>query len=133
MVNKHMAKFAPELPGVEVVESLKKAEGGSWKGTTLPRNPEELSRMRSEFQIVAWSDGKGYQYPKWQFKRSSGGFLPGIQEILQILKSSDEWRVMRYFLDHREMLEGRILDLLRAGKVNEAIAHARLNFAQNTW
>lgn len=133
MVNKHNVEFAPESAGVEVLESLKKAEGGSWKGSALPRNPEELSRMRSEFQIVSWSDGKGYQYPKWQFKRSSGGFLPGIQEILQIFKSSDEWRVMRYFLSPRDVLEGRILDLLRAGKVDEVLAHARLNLAQNTW
>ena len=133
LVTKNKTELSPELAGAAVVEALKKSEGGAWKGSALPRSPEDLSILRSEFQIISWSDGKSYQYPKWQFKRSSGGFLPGIREVLQIFKSADEWRVMRYFLDPRELLEGRPLDMLRAGRVDEVLAHARIHFMANTW
>jgi hypothetical protein len=67
------------------VESLKSSDGGAWKGTALPRTSEELSKMRSEHQVISWFDGKAYRYPKWQFDRSSGGFLPGIQEVIQTM------------------------------------------------
>lgn len=133
MVNKQKKEFSPELAGAAVLLDLKKSDGGAWKGSALPRSAEELSKLRAEFQIVSWSDGKGYLYPKWQFKRSSGGFLPGIREVLQVFKSDDEWRVMRYFLGSREFLDGRPLDLLRDGRVDEVVTHARLHFAENTW
>ncbi len=89
--------------------------------------------MRREFKVVYWRAKGAYRYPKWQFD-AAGTLLPGIQDVLQIFKSNDEWRVMRYFLGKRRQLdERRPLDLLREGEIGRVLAHARLHFEDNTW
>jgi hypothetical protein len=75
----------------------------------------------------------GGPYPRWQFTEA-GALLPGIQDILQLFKSEDEWRLMGYFLGPRRQLGAqRPLDLLCQGKVKEAVAHAQLHATENTW
>jgi hypothetical protein len=62
--------------------------------------------------------------------------LRGIEEVLEIFASDDQWRIMCYFLGKRLSLRGRRpLDLLREGKVAEVIAHAKTHAdpQENTW
>ena len=60
--------------------------------------------------------------------------LPGIQDVLQMFRSADEWRVMRYFLTPRDQLGGRTpLALLRSGEVAKVLAHAAAHEQENTW
>jgi hypothetical protein len=87
-----------------------------------------------EHRIVYWRDAKhDFHYPKWQFT-PTGAILPGVQEVLQIFRSEDEWGVMSYFLGKRQQLgDRRPLDLLRQGEKATVLAHAKLNADENTW
>jgi hypothetical protein len=83
-------------------------------------------------QVVGWKKGRSVRFPVWQF--AGGKMLEGIEEILEILDSDDQWRVMQYFLANRFSLSSRRpLDLLREGRVAEIIAHAKAHVAENTW
>jgi len=131
-------KFDPRGIGLQIVEKAKEAEGGAWSGNKLNEqfnlSPATLHRRRKEHRIIFWRDARhDFFYPKWQFTES-GALRPGIEEILNTFNSSDEWRIMRYFLSTRHQLgEKRPLDLLRAGRVEEVIAHAKANAEEGSW
>lgn len=132
------ARFDPRAKGLELVEKTKLAEGGAWSGSDLNRHfkltPATLHRRRKEHRIVFWRDARhAFFYPKWQFTET-GALLPGIEEVLGAFKSSDEWRIMRYFLTPRYQLGGkRPLDLLRAGEVEKVVPHAHAHAAEGSW
>ncbi len=122
--------------GTEVIEKLKAAEGGAINGKRaallLGTTEAAVRRRWRQYRLVAWQKGKRVFYPKWQF--SGRGMLAGIAEILQIFRSDDQWRLMRYFLSKRRSLsQKRPLDLLRAGRVAEVLEHAKLHTQENTW
>lgn len=133
-----LSVFSPEKAGKVVVAELQNTDGGAWSGAELKDKfnltPAFLHRRRKEHRIVYWRNAKDdYFYPRWQFT-PSGALLPGVQDVLQIFASRDEWRVMRYFLGLRKQLgDRRPLDLLRSGEVDKVIAHARAHAAENTW
>jgi hypothetical protein len=133
-----LATFSPRSAGERIVAEMQVAEGGAWSDPEYRQkfdlSPPVLCRRRKEHRIVFWRNAKGdYFYPRWQFTET-GALLPGIQEVLQTFRSQDEWRVMRYFLGARKQLnDRRPLDLLRAGEIDRAIAHARDHAAENTW
>jgi hypothetical protein len=135
---KESKPFSPEEAGQRIVAELQQAEGGAYSGAELrgkwDLTSAVLHRRRKEHRIVYWRDSKhDFFYPQWQFTEV-GALLPGIQESLQLFNSEDEWRVMGYFLGPRQQLGGqRPLDLLRQGKVKEAVAHAQLHAIENTW
>lgn len=130
--------FDPHEAGQQLVKEMQAAEGGSWTGSELKErfglDPATLHTRRKGHRIVFWRDPKhDFHYPKWQFN-PAGALLPGIQDVLQIFKSQDEWRVMRYFLAKRDQLDGRRpLDLLRDGDSNRVIQHANQHVEENTW
>lgn len=130
--------FDPWAAGQQAVEEMKNAEGGAWTGQELRElfdlTPATLHKRRAEHRIVYWRDAKhDFHYPKWQFT-PTGAILPGVQEILQIFRSDDEWGVMSYFLGQRRQLgDRRPLDLLRAGEKDKVAAHAKLHADENTW
>lgn len=130
--------FDPEAKGMQLVEKAKTAEGGAWSGSELQRrfllSSSNLHRRRKEHRIISWRDAHhSFFYPKWQFTET-GALRRGIREVLDIFKSSDEWRIMRYFLAPRYQLEGkRPLDLLRAGEVEMVLSHARTHAEEGSW
>lgn len=130
--------FDPLQAGRDVVRQLQKEEGGAWTGAELNEHfgltSATLHKRRSEHRIISWKDAKNrFHYPKWQFN-DAGVLIPGVQEVLQTFQSSDEWRVMRYFLAPRHQLDDRMpLDLLRAGEVDKVVAHARAHGEENSW
>lgn len=130
--------FDPYEAGRVEVTRLRKLEGGSWTGQELlcefGLTPATLHRRRNEFRVLFWRNAKGdFHYPKWQFN-PAGALLKGIEEVLQTFRSHDEWRVMRYFLSPRKQLEEmRPLDLIRSGKFELVLEHARLHAEENTW
>jgi hypothetical protein len=72
------------------------------------------------------------RYPVWQFVNRR--VLPGVREVVAILQSDDQWRIMRYFLTARKALGNlRPLDLLRLGEIDRVLEHARLSREENTW
>jgi hypothetical protein len=130
--------FDPVEAGKRAVEEMRQAEGGAWTGAELEGrfglSSATLHRRRKEHRIVYWRDAKhDFHYPKWQFT-APGALLPGVQEVLQLFRSEDEWRVMSYFLGKRQQLgDRRPLDLLRAGEKEAVLAHAKLHAEENTW
>ena len=130
--------FDPHAAGRKLVADLQAAEGGAWTGAELQTlfglTPADLHKRRSEYRIVVWRDAKNqFHYPKWQFN-PAGAPLPGVQKVVQTFRSSDEWRVMRYFLAPRHQLDDRTpLSLLRAGEVENVVAHAKAHGEENSW
>jgi hypothetical protein len=133
-----LASFSPREAGQGVVANLQAEEGGTLSGAEMKKvfnlTPAVLYRRRRERRIVYWRDARhNFFYPRWQFT-PTGALISGIQEILQIFNSDDEWRIMRYFLGPRKQLSNRRpLDLLRAGEADKVKAHARDHVAENTW
>jgi hypothetical protein len=130
--------FNPLVAGHKLREQLATAEGGAWSGLDLQKqfklSPAVLHRRRKEHRIVYWRDAQhDFHYPKWQFT-PAGALLPGLQEILELFGSDDEWRVIRYFLTPKRSLNNqRPMDLLQQGKSGQVIAHATTHAAENTW
>jgi len=130
--------FDPHEAGRRLVEELQAAEGGAWTGQELQARfnltSAVLHRRRKEHRIVYWRDARHeFHYPVWQFT-PTGALLPGIQEVLALFKSLDEWRVMRYFLGRRAQLSGqRPIDLLRQDAVEKVLEHAKIHAQENTW
>jgi hypothetical protein len=122
-----------------LVEELQAAEGGAWTGQELQGegfrlSPATLHRRRKEHRIIYWRDARhDFHYPKWQFT-PGGALLPGIQEVLAVFQSRDEWRILSYFLGRRSQLGGlRPLDCLRQGEIERVLTHAQIHAAENTW
>jgi hypothetical protein len=133
-----VGRFDPYEAGRHAAAQMQQAEGGAWSGSELNHlfglSPATLHKRRAEHRIIYWRDAKNqFHYPKWQFNEA-GAPLQGVQEILQVFRSSDEWRVMRYFLSPREQLDsGTPLDLLRKGFAERVRVHAQLHAEENTW
>jgi hypothetical protein len=130
--------FDPSAAGARLVKELQEAEGGAWTGQELQGRfnltPATLHRRRKEHRIIYWRDAQHeFHYPQWQFT-PTGALQPGVQEILQIFRSDDEWRLMSYFLGQRGQLgDRRPLDLLRNGEKEKVLKHARVHTEENTW
>ena len=137
------AKSSPEsfdssAAGKQLVRELQQVEGGAWTGQDLQEQfaltSATLHKRRKEHRILFWRNAKHvFHYPRWQFT-PTGALLPGVQEVLQAFHSHDEWRLMRYFLSPRRQLAGsRPLDLLRTGKMEQVLKHAKAHAEENTW
>lgn len=122
--------------GEIVREKLATVEGGSISIAQTARqlgvSKTTVLRRWRHHRLIAWKLGRSVRVPTWQFVGRST--LKGIEEVLQIFKSNDQWRVMLYFLGNRSALaHRRPLDLLRRGKVTEVVAHAKAHAEDNTW
>ena len=132
-------RLADAIARGEIIrQKLAAAERGSMSTAQAARllgvSKTTVLRRWRRHQLIAWSHGKSVRFPVWQF--TGGKTLNGIEPILRIFSSNDQWRVMRYFLGGRLSLKRRRpLDLLREGKVAEVIAHAEAHAApeENTW
>ena len=124
--------------GLALVRQMQQSEGGAWTGAELSARfgltPATLHRRRAEYRILFWRDAQEkFHYPKWQFT-PVGASQPGVQEVLQTFRSSDEWRLMRYFLAPRKQLDDQTpLALLQKGEKAKVVAHACVHGKENTW
>lgn len=115
--------------GILARKELELAEGGSLSAeqfaNALGRTRQGIDYLRREGLVAAWRTTQGkWRYPAWQLT-AQGGLLPGIRECLKALNTRSEWEPMIFFLSSRESLDGkRPLDLLRVGRVEDAIAAA---------
>jgi hypothetical protein len=115
--------------GVLARKQLEQAEGGSLSsdeaaGLLGLRKRQSVDYQRRERALVAWRTSTGkWRYPVWQFQEN--GVLPGIRECLACLPGDAGFGAMIFFLSERHSLAGRRpLDLLREGKVEQAVAAA---------
>jgi hypothetical protein len=116
--------------GVLARKELEQAEGGSLSSDHVAEllglnKRQSVDYQRKERHLVAWRTSTGkWRYPAWQFTKH--GILPGIKECLQALQTDNGFGAAIFFLTDRFSLgEKRPLDLLREGKINEAVSAAR--------
>ena len=131
----HPAYAAAVARGVIARNKLAAAEGGSITSQAAAKllgiSATTVVRRWRAYRLVGWREGKVLRIPVWQFK---GTLLKGVEEILQIFHSDDEWRVLLYFLANRRSLaKARPLDLLRRGESAKVIKHATDYSMDNEW
>ena len=134
-------KHAPELAQMrrrseEYRARLAAAEGGAISTREAARwlhlSQSAVRRRWNGFRLIGWRAGAAIQFPRWQF--ASEEVLPGIEMVLQVFRSHDDWRIMNYFLGVRRSLDGRRpLDLLRSQQMSMVLDHARTHARNNTW
>jgi hypothetical protein len=79
-------------------------------------------------QLLGWNEERSnaLRFPRWQF--DGGKVLPGISRVLAVLNQpgylDDKGRIL-FFLSEFGFVACRPLDLLREGRVNEALLAAR--------
>jgi hypothetical protein len=122
--------------GKLVVKKLAAAEGGAISCEETARLlgiPEAAVKRRwRDFRLVGWRELNVLHIPVWQF--SGKKLLPGIEDVLKIFRSHDQWRVMLYFLGPRLSLNRlRPLDMLRCGEAAEVIKHATAYDQDDAW
>lgn len=124
----------PRKTMLETHPELKTAEGGAWSTPELIARgipPVDLARRRRRFQLVYWRDRLGgYHYPKWQFDRSLH-VRPEVTEILSLFRTHDTMRVLSWFVQPVTPGRKSLLDLIRAGRGERAIALVRQEEQRN--
>ena len=115
--------------GVLARRRLEEAEGGAISteevGENLGVTRQAVDLRRQKGQLVAWrTSEKRWRFPVWQFG-SDGRPLEGLSECIAATELDNEWNAMIFFLSPAESLDGlRPLDLLRDGRLSEALAYA---------
>ena len=115
--------------GVLARHQLEEAEGGSITTEEVAANlgitRQAVDARRQKGHLVAWrTNDKRWRFPVWQFG-PDGLPLTGVIECIEATKLDNEWSAMIFFLSAAESLDGlRPLDLLRAGRTEEAVAYA---------
>ena len=115
--------------GVLARRRLEEAEGGAISTEEVAENldvtRQAVDLRRQKGQLVAWrTSEKRWRFPVWQFG-SDGRPLEGLSECIAATELDNEWTAMIFFLSPAESLDGlRPLDLLRDGRVSEAVAYA---------
>ena len=124
--------------GIHARKQLEHAEGGSLSSEEVAellglKHRPSVAYKRQAREVIAWRVTAGkWRYPRWQFTRE--GILPGIKECLKALPTDNGFGAMIFFLSPRHSLEGkRPLDLLREGKVQEAVAAAERHDIHAAW
>lgn len=124
--------------GILARKELEQAEGGSVSSEEVAellglKHRPSVAYKRKARELVAWRVTTGkWRYPRWQF--SANGILPGIKDCLKALDTDNGFGAMIFFLSPRHSLEGqRPLDLLREGKVKEAVAVAERHDTHAAW
>jgi len=124
--------------GVRVREQLKESEGGHVSAEKVREflggmSKEAVLQRYRKGRLLGWREGRqnSVRFPVWQFVE--GGMMPGIEEVISLLKSSpsiDDWAAILFFLNRRKSLDDqRPLDVLRQGGV-EAVKRAALEYSE---
>ncbi len=80
-------------------------------------------RRRSGTLIGIDDGGRAILYPSWQF--TATGLLPGLEDTLRVIRVSDPWMRLQFFLSKEPDLGTRPLDALRAGRQAEVTRAAK--------
>jgi hypothetical protein len=120
--------------GLAARQQLAEAEGGSWSSEEVARlldisKTAVLKRLASG-RLLAWREERlqAARFPRWQFD-AHGQVLAGLEEVLEVLDRDprlDAWAKMLFFVQARRSVDDRRpLDLLRDGRVREAVLAAQ--------
>src|ERR1019366_10197795 len=118
------------LRGIEARQRLIEEHGGTLTAEqvaqTIGISRQAVEKRRHAGKLVALATGRhGYRYPVWQF--SDSGTLPGLEEVLGVLASHDEWMQTVFFVSKNPRLGDRApTELLRAGELTPVLDAAQM-------
>lgn len=104
---------------------LRSAEGGACgrveAAMLLQVTTVTVDNWRKQKRLVSFKDSAGRnRFPRWQFVEDFR-LMPGIEACLNALGGAFEDDKLRFFLDEDPRVKKRPLDLLREGKLKEAV------------
>ncbi len=118
------------LRGLRARRELLEKEGG----TLTAQEVAELLRISRQAvhkrhragRLLALDCGRhGHAYPAWQF--TSGGVLPGLEEVLSVLSEHDPWMQLAFFVSENTALDGETpLAALKRNALDAVLRAARV-------
>lgn len=114
--------------GIDNKKQLFQAEGGILEANAVGRllhiDEKIVDAQRILGKLVGVSmDNQHYVYPKWQFQE--GKVLPGLEQVLAVLRRHDVWMQTAFMLNENTYLQGETpLALLRLGHIAEVLRAA---------
>ncbi len=86
---------------------------------------ETVNRKRKRHEVLGLEGAKrGVRFPRWQLGRN-GELIDRLPQLFDVL-GDKPWAVYRFLVQHHGELDGSTgLDVMRAGRVEEAIAAAK--------
>ena len=117
------------LDGLDAKARLIEQNGGVFKTDQVAEylgiTPQAVNKRHALRQLVGLTFRKrGHVFPAWQF--TDRGTVPGLDQVLRVLASHDEWMQNVFFINPNTRLYGRRpLDLLREGEIQEVVDAAR--------
>ena len=118
------------IRGLRARERLISIEGGAFTAEqaaqALGISRQAVDKRRQHGKLLAVSTGRrGYLYPAWQLVE--GGVLPGLEDVLGLLRDHDPWMQLAFFVNGNAALGGDSpLVMLRRGNAIGAKRAARL-------
>jgi len=113
------------LRGYEAKRKLIEENGGTLSaekvGELLGITRQAVEKRRQAGKLLALTIGRhGYRYPIWQFNQS--GTLPGLEQVLGVLSSHDQWMQTAFFVSESPRLSKRTpIEMLEAGEIDQVL------------
>jgi len=113
------------IRGYEAKRRLLEEHGGTLSaekaGEVLGITRQAVEKRRQAGKLLALTIGRhGYRYPAWQFSES--GTLPGLEQVLGILASHDQWMQTAFFVGKNARLNNRSpIEMLESGEVDRVL------------
>lgn len=113
------------IRGYEAKRKLVEEHGGALSaekvGELLGITRQAVEKRRQAGKLLALSIGRhGYRYPAWQFTES--GTLPGLDQVLRVLSSHDQWMQTAFFVSGNPRLDNRTpREMLQMGETDRVL------------
>jgi len=113
------------IRGYEAKRKLIEENGGTLSaekaGEVLGITRQAVEKRRQAGKLLALTIGRhGYRYPVWQFCES--GTLPGLEQVLAVLASHDQWMQMAFFVGGNPRLDNRTpKEMLEDGEIERVL------------
>jgi hypothetical protein len=113
------------IRGYEAKRKLIEDHGGTLSaekvGEVLGISRQAVEKRRQAGKLLALTIGRhGYRYPVWQLNES--GTLPGLEQVLRVLSSHDQWMQTAFFVSKNPRLNNRTpKEMLEAGEIERVL------------
>ncbi|MGH7586421.1 MAG: DNA-binding protein [Gemmatimonadales bacterium] len=114
--------------GAEVKSALLTQAGGTWTAgqvaESLGISRQAVDKRRTRGALLAVPSGAGdHRYPRCQF--TERGVIPHLEQVLRAFRVRDPWTQLSTLLGPSDTLGRSVLDALRKGDVDGAVAAVR--------
>lgn len=123
------------IRGIEAKRRLLEEHGGTLTVDEVAKNlgisRQAVDKRRQAQKLLAVATGRhGYRYPVWQF--TEFGVLPGLEHLLKILASHDEWMQTAFFVSKNPRLNDHTpLEILKVNDDLNPVLNAAEAYAEH--